>query len=96
MLGNRSRVCGWCGIRYPDFKVGIRFADVRRELGRNGAPLEHSSGRRWITRHTVLGRMHQYKLDFWREYHGPGRCEPRATGPAGDPSDLANLPDLPF
>lgn len=75
MIGTSWRTCAWCGLPYSRFRVGLRFAAVRRELGA-GAARRDPDDRRYVTRHTVLGRMHEHKQALWTEHHGPGRCAP--------------------
>ena len=64
--------CPCCAAGYRRFRVGLTFAGVRREL-------RAEPDRRRVTRHTVLGRMHEYKLNHWHESHGAGRCVPEET-----------------
>lgn len=59
--------CPDCGAAYAALRVGLTFAAVRREL-------RAEPERRRVTRHTVLGRMREHKLNLWRYWHGPGRC----------------------
>ena len=46
--------------RYDALRTGLTFREVRLMLG----------GRRFITRHTVLGKWHEIKLALWSEMEG--------------------------
>ena len=63
----RGDSCPDCGAPYAAFRVGLTFAEVRREL-------RAEPNRIRVTRHTVLGRLREHKLNLWRYWHGPGRC----------------------
>lgn len=53
--------------QYQDWTPGLSFADTRAELDREARYVFATEGRRmFITRHTVLGRMHQHKLEAWQ------------------------------
>lgn len=61
--------CRECGAAYRDHRLGLTFAAVRRELRAEPWRLR-------VTRHTVLGRMHEHKMNHWHTWHGTGRCVP--------------------
>lgn len=65
--------CRDCGAAYADLRVGLTFAAVYAEL-------RAEPERRRVTRHTVLGRMHEHKINHWHAWHGPGRCVPDDHG----------------
>lgn len=54
---------------YDQFRCGLTFADVAQELRREQRQALDMEGRRmFITRRTVLGRMHQHKETAYRDY----------------------------
>lgn len=61
--------CEHCESRYRNFRSGLSFAEVRIEL-------RAEVHRERVTRHTVLGRMHEHKIMRWEMAHGIGRCVP--------------------
>ena len=68
-------------IKYSDFRLGLTFKDVRRMMK------EESQARQWnglkplwVTRKTVIGRMHQLKLEAYEYYT-------KAVRSAGDGED---------
>lgn len=63
----RDETCPLCGGRYADLRVGLTFGEVYAEL-------RAEPERRHVTRHTVLGRWREHKLNFWNMLHGLGRC----------------------
>lgn len=74
--------CDHCGERYAAFRVGVSFAVVYREL-------RAEPERKRVTRHTVLGRMHEHKRNHWHMWHGPGRC---VADDAPEPVYLGSTP----
>jgi hypothetical protein len=50
---------------YNEFRTGLTFTEVRRMLWLNS-----EDNRNWkhVTRHTVLGKWHQIKLEMYHEY----------------------------
>lgn len=61
--------CPECGASYRDHRVGLTFRAVRAEL-------RSELWRVRVTRHTVLGRWREHKLNHWHAWHGLGRCVP--------------------
>jgi hypothetical protein len=67
--------CDDCGAKYRAFRSGLDFGTVRIEL-------RSEIHRTRVTRHTVLGRMHEHKIMRWGMEHGVGRCVPDPDAPA--------------
>lgn len=63
--GNDQK-CPSCGITYREMRTGLDWREVFLSL-RSPDP-NPSTWRRGISRHTVLGRWHERKLELWR-YH---------------------------
>jgi len=64
---NEFSVCGGCGITYKDFRLppDINFSSVQSEFWSDSNDYKD-----WYfkTRHTFLGRLHEYKLRHWAEH----------------------------
>ena len=64
---NEYSVCAGCGITYKDFRLppDINFSSVQSEFWSDSTDYKD-----WFfkTRHTFLGRLHQYKLFYWAEH----------------------------
>jgi hypothetical protein len=71
----RRDICAHCGTAYAALRVGLTFGAVRAEL-------RAEPERRRVTRHTVLGRMREHKLNLWNMTHGIERCAPDPDRPA--------------
>ncbi len=59
---------------YKKFKSGLSFKAVRRELSTEQEIAKKRGEYMFVTRHTVLGRMHEYKQvvfrsEYARRYH---------------------------
>ena len=54
--------CPVCGLTYGQFRTGATFAEMSSELWVDSP--DRADWRR-RTRHTVLGRWHQYKMSLW-------------------------------
>ena len=81
---------------YHKFRSGRTFADVRQELDLEAQSVFAREGRRmFITRATILGRLHQHKQTAWRgrhkrwqldDYHVPEYDYPKGSSwKLGDP-----------
>ena len=58
-------------VTYSDFRPGYTFAEIRAELRREQDLAWANEGRRMsVTRHTVLGRWRQRKLEAWDSLPG--------------------------
>lgn len=58
------------GTAYERFKPGLDFAEVATELAQEARDVWEREGRRmFVTRRTVLGRMHQLKQAAWRAHN---------------------------
>jgi len=58
-----------CEITYDEFKTGYTFKEIRRMLRAEAdRKLKTDGTRMFITRHTVLGRWHQIKLELWKQF----------------------------
>lgn len=55
-------------MNYDQFRPGISFEAVRRELAAEQAAAREQDRRMYVTRKTVLGRMHYYKRQAWQNY----------------------------
>lgn len=66
--------CDHCHASYRKFRSGLTFDVVRIEL-------RSEVHRTRVTRHTVLGRMHEHKIMRWGMEHGIGRCVPDPDAP---------------
>ena len=55
-------------IPYNDFKTGFTFEDIFWILKSEARRIEEDGNRMFITRHTVLGRWHQYKQQMYHNY----------------------------
>lgn len=56
-------------VPYDQFRVGLTFGDVARALDIEArARLEATGERMFITRRTVLGRLHQLKRETYQAY----------------------------
>jgi hypothetical protein len=66
--------CDHCAAPYRAFRSGLTFDVVRIEL-------RSELHRTRVTRHTVLGRMHEHKIMLWGMAHGIGRCVPDPDAP---------------
>ena len=70
---------------YHDFRSGYTFPEVRQELDVEARQVFELEGRRmFVTRATVLGRLHQHKQEAWR-----------ARAPRFGFDDLG-IPEVPF
>lgn len=67
--------CDHCNASYRKFRSGLTFDVVRIEL-------RSELHRTRVTRHTVLGRMHEHKIMRWGMEHGIGRCVPDPDAPS--------------
>ena len=55
-------------LTYDEFRCGVTFKQVRAEL-KEEQRLKYLRGEyMFISRRTVLGRMHQHKLALWEQY----------------------------
>lgn len=62
---------------YDRFRSGYTFPEVRAELDIEARQVFESEGRRmFITRSTVLGRLHQHKQAAWRSRTGEWDLDP--------------------
>lgn len=53
----------WRSDEYDNFRTNLTFAEVWEML-----KIEQNEGkRRHITRHTVLGKWHEIKLNMWKD-----------------------------
>jgi hypothetical protein len=77
-------------LPYDRFRLGLTFRDVRRLLAQEAEDRFWATGERmFVTRRTVLGRMHQlkresyegYSRNFTTEENEP--CHRSSTGPGG-------------
>lgn len=73
-MSNVPTRCDDCGASYRKFRSGLDFGTVRIEL-------RSELHRARVTRHTVLGRMHEHKIALWGVTHGIGRCVPDPDAP---------------
>lgn len=55
-------------IPYTDFRTGFTFNDIFWILKSEARRIEENGNRMFITRHTVLGRWRQYKLQMYHNY----------------------------
>ncbi len=55
-------------VDYEDFKTGLTFAAVRERLGFEQDAAYEAGQYMFVSRSTVLGRMHQLKQDQYRRY----------------------------
>lgn len=81
------------GTAYDRFRPGIDFAETAQELAieaRNH--FERTGERMFVTRRTVLGRMHQKKQTAWRARKKPWSLDddwaPEIKGAAWEPGDI--------
>lgn len=57
-------------MTYEKFRTGFTFRDIRLMLKRE-ADIKYQNGEyMFITRHTVLGRWRQIKLEMYNTYYG--------------------------
>lgn len=59
---------------YSRYRCGLTFEDVRRELMTEQAAAKARGEYMFVTRKTVLGRMHQYKRHAY-EFESRERCK---------------------
>jgi len=95
---NEFSVCGGCGITYKDFRLPpeINFRSVQSEFWSDSPDYKD-----WFfkSRHTFLGRLHEYKLKLWAEH--VEQCEEYArTGKAPlqyfERADYVEVPEKPY
>ncbi len=55
-------------LSYEQFRLGMSFKDVRRELAAEAQAVAASGDMMFVTRRTVLGRMRQYKQAAYLHY----------------------------
>jgi hypothetical protein len=62
---------------YEKFRTGLTFKDVSKILYREQQRLREQNYYMFITRHTILGRWREIKLDMFKPYreHIPSRKE---------------------
>lgn len=65
-------------IPYERFRCGLTFADVRRELQQEQAEAKARGLYMYVTRKTVIGRMHEHKMQAYEHYLASLRQESAA------------------
>lgn len=55
-------------LKYSDFRCGVTFAEVRRALAIEQREARRNGTYMYVTRATVLGRMHQLKQSAYSQY----------------------------
>lgn len=66
---NHGLNCDGCGLRYDDFRTGMSFRQVRRDIiaiGTDGKTGKTKYGRR----RGVLGFWHELKQQLWEQHVG--------------------------
>jgi len=58
-----------CEIEYNEFKTGYTFIEIRRMLKiESERKFRERNEIMYVTRHTVLGRWRQLKLELWKQF----------------------------
>jgi hypothetical protein len=57
-----------CEITYSEFRTGYTFKEIRHILKREAKRKYEKGEYMFITRHTVLGRWRELKLEMWNHF----------------------------
>ena len=83
-------------IPYDQFRTGLTFRDVRRELDEEARRAYEAGRYMWVTRRTVLGRLRQHKLEAYEQYLRERRRRRRERLRARRARERALAEGLPF
>lgn len=66
---NRKMVCPGCKLRYDDFRTGMKFKQIRRDIIAIGTDT-HTGKTKYGRRNGVLGYWHELKMMLWDQHVG--------------------------